>query len=561
MMCRKGLWPLVAFLAISMTCLRIEVGSAAVTQLIARGSQWKYFDQGSYPISIWTLRTYNEAGWKTGFAQFGYGEGDETTTVSFGPDPDTKYITTLFRRTFPVANAAAFNVLNLGVLRDDGVVIYLNGSEIYRNNMPAGLVSASTLASTNVAGIAEQTFFTVTLPSSGLITGNNVLAVELHQAAPDSIDLSFDLELSAANVITATRGPYLQRGTPNSLIVRWRTSSDTISRIRFGVEPDNLDGLAEDTTPKSEHELLLQGLQPDARYFYAVESSENTLARGPDYFFITPPLGPKPTRIWVLGDPGTANGNQFAVRDAYYNFTGARHTDLWLMLGDNAYSSGTDEQYQQAVFNVFPEMLRKSVLWPTIGNHDTYTDFTMTDFPYLHIFSLPVQGEAGGVASGTKRYYSFNHGNIHFVCLDSMSSDRSPGSPMIQWLQQDLIANTNTWLVAFWHHPPYSKGSHDSDYEGELVEMRQNVVPILENYGVDLVLSGHSHAYERSFLINGHYGPSDSFDVGMLVDGGDGRLEGNGPYRKTVSGPVPHEGAVYAVAGSSGQISGGSLDH
>jgi hypothetical protein len=132
---------------------------------------------------------------------------------------------------------------------------------------------------------------------------------------------------------------------------------------------------------------------------------------------------------------------------------------------------------------------------------------------------------------------------------------------MIQWLQQDLIANTNTWLVAFWHHPPYSKGSHDSDYEGELVEMRQNVVPILENYGVDLVLSGHSHAYERSFLINGHYGPSDSFDVGMLVDGGDGRLEGNGPYRKTVSGPVPHEGAVYAVAGSSGQISGGSLDH
>jgi len=125
---------------------------------------------------------------------------------------------------------------------------------------------------------------------------------------------------------------------------------------------------------------------------------------------------------------------------------------------------------------MYPDVLRQSVVWPTIGNHDTYTDFTLTDFPYLHIFSLPTQGEAGGVPSGTKRYYSFNYGNIHFVCLDSMSSVRTTGSPMLQWLAQDLAANTNglAWLIAFWHHPPYSKGTHDSDWEIELIEMRQN---------------------------------------------------------------------------------------
>jgi hypothetical protein len=231
------------------------------------------------------------------------------------------------------------------------------------------------------------------------------------------------------------------------------------------------------------------------------------------------------------------------------------------MLGDNAYYSGTDPQYQDAVFNTYPEMLRQSVLWPTIGNHDTYSDFTMVDFPYLHIFSLPTQGEAGGIASGTKRFYSFDYGNIHFVCLDSMSSDRLAGSPMLRWLESDLSANTNEWLIAFWHHPPYSKGSHDSDYEPELVEMRENALPILENHGVDLVLSGHSHAYERSYFIDGHYGSSDTFDFSMVVNPGDGRLTGDGPYTKNALGPLSHQGAVYCVAGSSGQISGGSLDH
>src|SRR5204863_6263746 len=112
----------------------------------------------------------------------------------------------------------------------------------------------------------------------------------------------------------------------------------------------------------TEHEVRLSGLSPNTRYFYSIGSSNEALSSGPEYFFVTTPIGPKATRVWALGDSGTANENAAAVRDAYYAFAGQRHTDLWLMLGDNAYQSGTDLEYSNAVFNMYPEMLRKSVL-------------------------------------------------------------------------------------------------------------------------------------------------------------------------------------------------------
>ena len=112
--------------------------------------------------------------------------------------------------------------------------------------------------------------------------------------------------------------------------------------------------------------------------------------------------------------------------------------------------------------------------------------------------------------------------------LESHGIDRSPAGAMMTWLEQDLAATAQDWIVAFWHHPPYSKGGHDSDVEVELLQMRENAVPILDDYGVDLTLTGHSHSYERSFLIDGHYGDSATFSGSMKIDGGDGAPSGDG---------------------------------
>jgi hypothetical protein len=364
------------------------------------------------------------------------------------------------------------------------------------------------------------------------------------------------------NAAVVTRGPYLQMGGPDSIVVRWRTDTGTDSRVRYGSSPSSLNLAANNSLVTTEHEVLVSGLSPDTQYFYSVGTSTATLAGGDStYFWITfPPVGtPAPTRIWVLGDSGTADSSATAVRNAYLNATGTRHTDLWLMLGDNAYENGTDAEYQNAVFNIYPTMLRKSVLFPTLGNHDTAqaTQFVDT-YPYFSIFSLPRNAETGGLASGTEHYYSFDFGNIHFVCLDSMTASRSPSGAMATWLQNDLAATTRDWIIAFWHHPPYTKGSHNSDTETELIQMRQTFNPILEAGGVDLVLTGHSHSYERSFLIDQHYGLSSTFSAGNIIDGGSG--SDPNPYEKPAGLPG-HQGAVYVVAGSSGQISGGTLNH
>jgi hypothetical protein len=500
----------------------------------------------------------------SGPAQLGYGDGDEATVVGYGGNPGAKQITTYFRRSFSVANPSQFSTLNLRLLRDDGAVVYLNGSEVFRSNMSAGAIGYTTLASTTVSGAEESAFVTASINASLLVAGTNVLAVEIHQADPTSSDISFDLELSGSASTILTRGPYLQLATPTSIVIRWRTSAPVVGRAQFGTSVGVVSGSVQEPIARVDHELGLTGLAPDTVYYYSVGTPMQTLAGDATFRFRTPPVvgTARSTRIWVIGDSGTANDNARAVRDAYAAYSGTRDTDLWLMLGDNAYVNGLDTEYQAAVFDMYPAMLRQTVLWPAYGNHDGYgSDAATNTGPYFDIFTLPKQAEAGGAASGTEAYYSFNYANVHFVCLESFETDRAPNGPMLTWLQQDLAANTQPWVVAYFHHPPYSKGSHDSDVDVELVEMRQNALPILENFGVDLVLSGHSHSYERSFLIDGHYGASTTFTDAMKKDGGSGRVDQSAAYAKPSPGMAPHEGAVYMVAGVAGQTGGGTLNH
>ena len=614
----------------------------AETTLISTGSVWKYLADGSNQGTTWRQLTFDDSMWSAGPAQLGYGDNDEGTVIAL--EATNKPVTTYFRRTFALSDRRSFTNLTIRLLRDDGGVVYLNGQEIFRSNMPLGLINYLTPAASAVTGSSENRFYQGGAYAGYLLTGQNVVAVELHQN--DAEDCSFDLELIGNLPLTppmvsitnftdgalvdpgtitivadasdadgsifvveffangnylgtsatepysfvwpqvppgryalqakATdnsgrrtwsptvhiqvgqvegtriiRGPYLQAGTPTSMTVRWRTDWFTESLVRFGTT-GALDSTTVDSSLTTEHEIQLMGLAPDTTYFYAIGSADNPLAAGSTYFFRTTPTNTRPTRIWVIGDSGTANENAAAVRDAYQAYTGERYTDLWLMLGDNAYEEGTDDQYQQAVFEMYPDLLRQTVLWPTIGNHDAPFGES-GQIPYLDIFTLPTRGEAGGLASGTEKYYSFDYANIHFICLDANTSSRLRGGAMLDWLESDLAATSKDWIIAFWHQPPYSKGTHNSDDERDLIEMRENALPILENYGVDLVLSGHSHVYERSYLLNGHYGYSSSLIDSMALDWGDGREDDTGPYQKPAGGLSANQGAVYIVCGCSGE--------
>ncbi len=390
------------------------------------------------------------------------------------------------------------------------------------------------------------------------LTGRTVLAFGLLAV------FGATARLAAAQVVT--RGPYLQQPTSSSLIVRWRTDVATTSRVAYGAAPGSLTQTVDDATSTTEHVVAVTGLTPATTYYYSVGSITTPLAGNDStHFFATaPPTGsPRRLRIWTIGDAGFTGADLNAVRDAYVTHTGSSHADLFLLLGDNAYLFGTDPQYQAAVFNTHAAMLRNTPVWSVFGNHEAFASNSVTQVgPYFNMFSFPTAGEAGGVASGTESYYAFDYGNVHFIVLDSEQAPTSASTPMLTWLDADLAATTADWTIALWHRPPYSRGLfHDSDVEVDEINMRQYVLPVLESYGVDLVLCGHSHNYERSYFLDGHYGLSSTFSSAHQVDAGDGDPLGDGAYTKASLGPVPHSGAVYVVNGSGSEVRPATLDH
>ena len=173
-----------------------------------------------------------------------------------------------------------------------------------------------------------------------------------------------------------------------------------------------------------------------------------------------------------------------------------------LGLGDLVYENGEWENYDPNFFLPYRNQLRRSMIWPSIGNHEKITE---AGAPFYANFHLPTDTGAPGHPSGTERYYSFDHGMAHFVCLDT-SENIAVDDAQHSWLSDDLddaIARGMRWKIVFTHKPPYTKGSHDSEFEGDLISIQNNVVPLIESKGVDLFIAGHSHDYERSFLAAG----------------------------------------------------------
>jgi hypothetical protein len=407
---------------------------------------------------------------------------------------------------------------------------------------------------------------------------------------------------------------FLQQVSSSSAIIKWRGEPN---QLWFGTGETGLTShvVAE---IDSNHKLArLTELTPETRYYYSFTNSPaaNYIAS----FRTAPRSGEVPedgnTHIWLLGDSGTAteqSGGQFShageaveVMNGFlkYNRESAndKTLDLLLLLGDNAYPAGTDDQWQGAFFDIYTDVIQSVATWPTIGNHEMGVGApfdicvfrslpaceagpVMMNFggisrssdpksydgdgngpdasglPYLNIFSLPSRGELGGVPSGTEQYYAFNHSNVHIVSLDSQLSNRNKDqrAAMREWLIDDLSANMMDWTVVIFHHPPYSKGSnHDSDREQNEIDMRQTFAPVFEDHGVDVVYSGHAHSYERTWHINGHYDDSDTFDptkhAQLNADGQPSLGQLSEPYKQTSESSNSNDHTVYTVAGSSGK--------
>ncbi|MBQ4846674.1 PKD domain-containing protein [Pseudoalteromonas sp. MMG005] len=355
-----------------------------------------------------------------------------------------------------------------------------------------------------------------------------------------------------------TRGPYLQMAAQKQVTIRWQTDTPVKSQLHYGESLGNLKPLSYSEALSTEHEITVDKLQPDKKYFYAIYDG-STLLSGNDEqtYFRTSPLkdSDKNTRIWILGDPGRAGTDpdttaQKIVRDGYLKFAGNTPPDFWMMLGDNAYNDGTITEYDNAVFSQYPTILKQSTLWPIMGNHDNRSaDVETQTGGFYDLFSIPTNAQSGGVASSHEAYYSFDYGNIHVVVLNSSDKEHyKESSAMLDWLKQDLAANDSEWLISAFHHPVYGKSGHDSDEAENMIFMRERFLPVLEQYGVDLILAGHNHFYTRSVLMADHHKKSGDYNPSThIMHGGNGQPDKDGAYTKKQG----EKGAVFITHGAS----------
>lgn len=167
------------------------VSRVAKNIIIPSGSEWSYLDSTGYPVD-WNKSSFDDSNWKKGFAQLGYGDGDENTVISFGSDAANKIPTALFRKKFTMPDTSGILGIELGLNVDDGVIVYLNGTEIHRDNMPEGNITFNTYAPSAI----ESSFAYYPLDKNLLSPGENYIACEVHQAGGTSSDLGFDLSLS-----------------------------------------------------------------------------------------------------------------------------------------------------------------------------------------------------------------------------------------------------------------------------------------------------------------------------------------------------------------------------
>ncbi|MBZ4417035.1 metallophosphoesterase [Myxococcus sp. RHSTA-1-4] len=304
------------------------------------------------------------------------------------------------------------------------------------------------------------------------------------------------------------RDPYLQKVGPDTATVAFRLEADCPAAVRYG------EGTTEQTADSPDtgriHAVVLTGLKPGTEYTYVVDACGKVT---PAKRFRTAPVpGTRSVHFTAVGDFGTGGSDQKKVAAAML----AARPELFVALGDNAYSSGSESEIQSNLFEPMAALLSEVPLFASLGNHEYVTNQGQ---PYLDNLYLPSNNPAN-----SERYYSFDWGHVHFVALDSncaiglASADRCALDEQKAWLEKDLAGTTQPWKVVFFHHPPWSSGEH-----GSQLAMRRNFAPVFEQYGVDLVLTGHDHNYERSKPMNGDaIAGADQTGIPYLVVGGGG---------------------------------------
>ena len=463
--------------------------SSAIAQnpvtVFATGTSWKYNDTGTDLGTLWRNSSYNDASWSSGNAILGYGTinaGTINTTLSYGGNSSNKYPTYYFRKNFTYSTTGNETYYKVTALIDDGAVFYVNGTEVYRHNMPSGTISYSDYASGTGD---EDNYFSFTIPKSAISNGSNVFAVEVHQRSGNSSDVGMDLGLEAHFDLDLD---YIHFGTKNNPLDRlriiWRDKHG-IDSLKWGYTTAYSQGTHIASSRAlfngdSLYEYSFPALNANSTIHYKIYSAYYS-AWSQDFSFNTS-VNPSSDhfKFSVLGDSRTNYSDWETVSKML------PETDFTIFTGDIV-ENGSNTSDWDSWFEYGDDFNKAHLVYHSLGNHEAQSGGYQND---TNIFVLPES------STGKELYYSFTFGNAIFICLNS----EDPGnSTQYNWLLSTLSANVDkTWKVVFFHKPFYTEPTHTADMHGYWNTWWK----AFDDYGVDLIFNGHTHNYQRTVPIN-----------------------------------------------------------
>jgi acid phosphatase type 7 len=303
--------------------------------------------------------------------------------------------------------------------------------------------------------------------------------------------------LGGAGEAHSPREPYVQGITASSAVICWVSERPDAGVVEYGKTLE-LGRKETDARVGRRHAVALAGLDPASTYYYRVRGVGRTSPKG---CLRTAPLGDDSRFSFaVVGDSGSGGKGQLGVARLLERL----EPDLILHTGDVVYPAGEERHYDWRFFAPYRRIIGSVPVFPVLGNHDVRK---ANGAAFLENFHPPLDSPRS-----TKRYYSFDWGDAHFVALDSeLYYDDKGSNPEEQkaFLEQDLAATRKRWRVAFLHRSPYGSSRHGGDQK-----VKEELEPLFVRHGVDLVFGGHDHVYERTVPIRG---------VTYVVSGGGGR--------------------------------------
>ncbi|MFJ8236433.1 metallophosphoesterase [Ureibacillus sp. NPDC094379] len=484
--------------------------------LLERASTWKYLDDGTDQGTSWKDSNFDDSTWKSGQAPLGYPTGEDhgtfpeiATVVGFGGDSQNKYATTYFRTTFNVENLS--DIGNQGLITagiDDSAIVYLNGHEIGRYNLPADQVIpfnkyVQDYGLNDASESSDKTFKLTAEQLSYLVKGTNVLAVEVHQDRPSSSDLFLDMEFKSIyvdeSIYQATNISFAPGADETKYNFSWYSPETTqpgviqyAKKSEGSVFPETAAKevtatLAKASTGFSANEATIMGIESSTEYVYRLGDGNGKWSE--TFSFKTQETDSY--NFLFMGDPQIgSSGNIESDTKGWVNTLNKAvekfpNTSFIQSAGDQVNNANSEEEY--AGFFA-PEILKQIPTATTIGNHD------VTE-AYEYHFNVPNQNPSLGNKDNSGGDYYFTYGDTLIMNLNSNNKNAAEHS---QFMEETIAENPDaTWKIVVFHHSIYSAASHS--LESGIIKLREDLVPTIDKLDIDAVLMGHDHSYVRTY--------------------------------------------------------------